>query len=907
MRCGCVRAAAIGLLAMLQALLLASRFGSIPIVRGQATATVSPKDYPVFCDSAGNLVFTFDTGGQTWYGVAIELPKDFLGLADGSTSRVSAPGITYDPQFIHVYDEALYYPYNQSYYWVEIGATPQAFPTWPGISGSQTVVLEDIVAPSVAGDYTVNLYCTNDYFPCTYLYAAIKDFSDGNKGAVLSSVTVKVHMREEASTISGVVSDITSSPSKPLNIGFVTATAADWPLQGKVVAKTRINSDGTYTLTGLYNGTFKLMAWGKQAGVGTVAAYALTESTVLVGRKTTSTVNIAVNRGAEISGSVKLYEGTTPVTPATVFAGSFSLPGTGPGGSSALPVRLELADSAGTVVQDITVNVPEASSSVNYSIKELYGYKGIPTGTYTLKAYAFGFVQTTAVSVPVRAASRVSIDVPLVKGGGISGTLYYLTAQGSTYTLTADTTVLVETYDLAGAMRGVWIGTALRGQAQTRFLIRGAGESIKPAEGSGFTTVRLKTYSGRGIKDGGLNDGAYNVKVYVTGFVQPIPYATAVISSAATGTVSIYLKRGGSISGTIYAKDPTGVYAENWQRASVATYAPWEYNPAAYPNTRIQAYIYDAAGLEVGYCFAYQNAAAQSATFGFSGMSRTTDYLQAGYKPTALPDGTYTVKVFTLGYWQAEPYPTATIYSGGTQTVQCPLRRSSVITGTIRFKEAGAMIPLGVTGLLKVEAVDVAGVTQGISLYSITATQQLAYYIYGRYKWAVPGKDFDSGLIDGTYTVRLTLSAFTHPTQTVAVRGGSTATLNVDAYRMGMVTGTVRGSVTYQATPVPLSWVKIILAGSAVTHTTCSIEGGYSIHVPDGTYALTFSVFGYKAYAATLVVASGTTQVINADLLESFEPIPEFQLGAQLPLAISLGLAFYLLRWIKGHNDADRP
>ena len=557
MHCGRSRAAAIAFLAMLQPLLLASRFGSIPIVRGQISATVSPKDYPVFCDSTGNLVFTFDTGGQTWCGVAIELPKDFLGLADGNTSKVFAPGITYDPRFIHVYDEALYYPYNQSYYWVEIGATPhEAFPTWLGIAGSQTVVLKDITAPSVAGEYTVNLYYTNDYFPYTYLYAAIKDFSD-SKGTLLPSVTVKVHMREEASSVSGIVSDTTFSPSKPLNIGFVAATAADWPLQGKVVAKTRINQDGTYTLTGLYNGTFKLTAWGKRTEADTVAAYAPRELTVIVGRKTTSTVNIGVSRGAEISGFVKLYEGTTPVTPATVFAGSFSLPRTGPGGSPTLPVRLELADSTGAVVQDVTVNVPEASSSVNYSVKELYGYKGISPDTYTLKAYAFGFVQATAVSIPVKAPTGVTVDVPLVKGGGILGTLYYLSAQGSTYALMADTTLLVEAYDLAGALSGVWIGTALRGQAQTRFLIRGTGESVRPAEGSGFTTVELKTYSGRGVKDSGLPDGAYIIKVYVTGFLQPTPYATAVISYGSTGTVPIYLKRGGSIGGSVYAKEPT--------------------------------------------------------------------------------------------------------------------------------------------------------------------------------------------------------------------------------------------------------------------------------------------------------------------------------------------------------------
>ena len=892
---GSNRATAIAISTMLLALLLMASFASIPMVHGEA---VSPLHYPVFCDSTGNLVFTFNTGWQTWRGVAIELPKDFVGLADGDASKVSAAGITRDPRFINVYDESLYYPYNRPYYWIEVGADPSDYPTWPGISGTQTVTLLGITAPSVARDYTVNLYNTLDHFDCTY--EVPMDFSTGKRGYSLPSVTIKVHMREEASTISGTVSDTSYSPAVTLMAGYVTATATDGPLKGKVVAKTTIASDGTYRLTGLYNGTYKLTAWGKRTASGTVAAYTPTDLAlpVTVGRKATLTgVNIAVNKGGEISGSVKLYDGTTPITPNSVFSGYFSLPGTGGGGTPALPVRLELLDSAGTVVQDVTVNVPADATSVSYSIKELYGYKGIPAGTYTLKAYAFGFVQTAAVSVSVTAPGGVSVDVPLVKGGGILGTLYYLTAQGTTYTLTASTTILVEAFDAAGALKGVWIGTALSGQTSTPFLIRGTGESITPYPGSGFTTVALKTYSGRGVKDGGLIDGGYTVKVSVKGFIQPTPYPTAVISYAGTGSVSIYLKQGGTITGTIYAKDPTGVYSESWARDTLPS---WDYGSttAADPTattTRIRAYIYDAAGALVGYATTYQDSSVQTKTFSFNGRSRSTEYLQCGYKQTALADGTYTVKIFTYGYWQATPYPTATIYSGGTQSVDCPVRRGGVIAGTITFKEAGVTIPSGITGNLKVEAVDAAGVTKGVAFYTITtAAQQLAYYIYGTFKY---GTATDYGLVDGTYTVKLTLASFTHPTQTVTVAGGSAATLNFDAYRMGSVTWTIRGAVTYQATPVPLSWVKITLSGSPAVTTAYSADGSYSVRAADGTYTLTFSALGYKPYTVTVTVSSGATQVISADLVESFEPIPEFPLGAILTLAASLGLALYLLRW----------
>lgn len=115
---------------------------------------------------------------------------------------------------------------------------------------------------------------------------------------------------------------------------------------------------------------------------------------------------------------------------------------------------------------------------------------------------------------------------------------------------------------------------------------------------------------------------------------------------------------------------------------------------------------------------------------------------------------------------------------------------------------------------------------------------------------------------------------------------------------MGKVTGTLRGLVTYRIEPVKLSWAKITLTGPAV-YTTYSADGTYTIRVPDGTYTMAISAFGYKPYTVTVSVASGTTQVVSADLVESFEAIPEFPLGAAITLLASFGLALYLLRWIR--------
>ena len=124
------------------------------------------------------------------------------------------------------------------------------------------------------------------------------------------------------------------------------------------------------------------------------------------------------------------------------------------------------------------------------------------------------------------------------------------------------------------------------------------------------------------------------------------------------------------------------------------------------------------------------------------------------------------------------------------------MRRGGIVTGRFSFKEAGATISGGITGLVKVEAVNATG-AKGVAFYSITSpATYLDYAVYGKYKYGV---ELDGGLLDGAYTIRFTLYPFTHLTQAITATGGGSAALNFAANKMGTIAGMVREAVTYQA------------------------------------------------------------------------------------------------------------
>ena len=108
--------------------------------------------YPLLCGSKGTLIFAVNPPvNAIQSGVAIEVPREFSGLADGVTINVKST-ITNNYTYVKVIDEARYYPYNMSApFWVEV-ANPSGF------SNLRYIFIEGLVAPSVASRYIFKCY-----------------------------------------------------------------------------------------------------------------------------------------------------------------------------------------------------------------------------------------------------------------------------------------------------------------------------------------------------------------------------------------------------------------------------------------------------------------------------------------------------------------------------------------------------------------------------------------------------------------------------------------------------------------------------------------------------------------------------------------------------------------------------
>lgn len=752
------------------------------------------------------------------------------------------------------------------------------------------------------------------------------------------------------------------------------AVAVGGPLDGKEVAWAAIKADGTYQLSGLYEGTYKLRVYGSRS---TWPAYYIQDSSlpVTIGRGApgATTVNIAAKKGGQIGGSVRLldYTGTSSVTT-----------------SASTWVRIEIADSTGQSIYSSNWLVPSGSSSITFGqYGNLYKHSsvsptenaGLADGTYKLKAYIYGYQQPSEVSVSIAGGATIgSVDLPLRQTPYVDVTVQFRKADDTDYSPTAENVpMILEMVDSTGAVKGIGIGIVSTATNSVTVRVKGVSEydEDKTADATSFTGYRIYAYTSRGsaYKQYGLPDGTYTAKAYARGYVQTT-FDSVVLSGASGTSTTVKLKRGGGIYGTVFSRDATGTYSVDWPTGTgkvepfgAAGYGVPDGAALSYyaAGTGVSFYVkvFDSAGTTVNLLAAAQGGTTQSVAYSAAGAvatfgrTRTIGDLQMGIKPTALAVGsTYTVKVFTYGCVQtAADYKTVTISSDASSQYDLNVRAGGAITAIANFKDSAGGSSVNFGGLLAINAVDAAGNIKGSCRTRVEATETsegtagTPVVVRGLLDTVIPtagasavissatgatvagtalGKmaPDDYGIPDGGYTVRsvdvngwkttgLAVpvtkgAAITTGTQcdlamettpSLTVTGGTTAGANFNMYTMGTVQGSnVKGAVTYQVAPIKLSWVKIVVTqGATVVATDYTYEGKYMIYLPDGSYNATFSCPGYKSYSTTVTVRAGSTNTIEPILTETFAAIPEFPIGAVFTLITALGVALYMLRWTK--------
>lgn len=212
--------------------------------------------------------------------------------------------------------------------------------------------------------------------------------------------------------ITGTVTD--ASTGSPLTTGDVGV----YDQQGNVLGFATIGSTGTYDVTGLPSGSFKVEFDG---GSGYTFSYYGGAVALEDG------ANVAVTQGAttpSINGSVEPDANASTIS-GTVTNGS-GVPESG--------VSVELFDTNGNVVYDAN-GTSDANTFANTGPDGTYTLSDIPAGTYKVEFYPefgnLGFqfydnATTLATATPVNAPSgsaATNINAALTGGGKVSGTV----------------------------------------------------------------------------------------------------------------------------------------------------------------------------------------------------------------------------------------------------------------------------------------------------------------------------------------------------------------------------------------------------------------------------------------------------------------------------------------------------
>jgi len=793
--------------------------------------------YPLLCGSEGALWFAVKplSASIRWCGVAIEVPREFGGLTDGITLNIRST-ITSNSTNIKVIDEAKYHPYNVSApFWVEIGNST-------GFSDIRYIVIEGLKAPSVAGLYAFKCYYSTVFpKPTAFDYTSSLPIKAENKPiANYYLLQVPVSMTVEYAAISGRAFDrtIANTTGNPVLVrGLVTAVK-----DGKTWAKGWVNSTtSTYRLVGLAPGTYTIIAsagyWSE-----TNAAYHPTKAgTITVAAGENRTFDITLPRGRSVNGTINWS--------APSFGRQFTV---------------DLINQDGTLIGSCRGTALGGSKDEVKLWETLDIDSGFPNGTYSVKVWAYGYVQKTESKVTItNGVASKDFNVSMAVGGLISGEITY-----SGGNPTVGRTVLAEAYDEKDILRGVYIGTTT-GTDKDSFRIRGLSES----EGEAGGTI-LSTYSGRGLKDYGLAAGNYKLKVYISGYTSPTS-STITLSEGKTTTVSMQLTKGGSISGYIFSKD---AYGNNAMFTS--------------PSSPLQVYIYDSAGNPAGYSATIQpSPTAQNTTYGpidgFPWETISPAYIKMGYHNKALSPGNYTIKVYTRGYIQ-KSFPTVQITGTATKQVNLTVTTGGTIRGSVVFRLMDQSTQT-LRAFIRLEAYDSTGAIRGAtSNATATLSSSILFTITGFTNHIHPNgtqlKDY--GLHDGTYTIKVRvdpvditgltdntippiLVQFIVTSVNATIANGNTVTVSPIAYQRALGYGIVRGyTVAYAAVSKPLSWVYVTVQNSDVPG-TYSLDGKYYVGTLTGSYIFTYRCPRYQNYTLTVGVPLVTYLPISEVVMTS--------------------------------------
>ena len=274
---------------------------------------------------------------------------------------------------------------------------------------------------------------------------------------------------------------------------------------------TRSGTDGSYTITGLGTGSYRVQARASENSLAgefydNTTDWSLATSVSVISGQTTANIDFSLAAGGAISGTVYAGDGVTPVPFAEVWAESYDCCGGGNGGRTA---------SDGT-----------------------YTIRGLASGGYRVQVHApeqglvVEFYNATtdwslAARVPVTAGqTTANIDFSLDQGGAISGTVY----GPDGVTPVAGAEIWADSYECCGGGNGS----------------RTSSDGVYTIQGLSAAEYRVQVHA----PSLGLAVEFYNDTTDWSNAAR-----VTVASGQTTGNIDFSLAAGGSISGTVYEGD----------------------------------------------------------------------------------------------------------------------------------------------------------------------------------------------------------------------------------------------------------------------------------------------------------------------------------------------------------------
>ncbi|MGC8850372.1 MAG: hypothetical protein ACP5QI_07870, partial [Candidatus Bathyarchaeia archaeon] len=378
-------------------------------------------------------------------------------------------------------------------------------------------------------------------------------------------------------------------------------------------------------------------------------------------------------------------------------------------------------------------------------------YSGFGPGTYTVKAWVYGFTRPEDATVTISGYGQTGfVAINLYYGAVVSGKIILTNgvsgapetpreAERSAFKTETGKSfgghILVELYDKNGVLKGLTIINGTYANGTTRY----ADQSTIRFWILGFSELHNRTYSGTWVQgsypgpspwDYGLEAGTYYIRVWIRGYLQTeIPVVT--LSDMGNSTVTVWMKRGGALDVTVYS------YHSRPGTRIIQAPTPWRFLELC-PPPHLRIYIYGEGGLEIGYVekilrLGEPDVTVTSARLNFTGHNWPLSYMiYLGYLPTAIDEGNYRVEGYTYGYVQTTE---VNVYIPVSQTVSVafPLIIGCGIHGYTPLMADTLFVSLTENVTVRVEAF-LDGSLKGVNVTKASLGESsLSFHIYGFY------------------------------------------------------------------------------------------------------------------------------------------------------------------------------